>query len=150
MGYLCFINNQPINPNREMLPSALINFLPLIKIPALLPKILDFVEREFRFTIYDLRLTRPNVAFGTGGRLPIYDLVSSITDFGFPPRRTCLAECGQVRFISQEERWSQEHRTKNTEHVTLNTVSLSKYFAHSYWIIRPMQMLCLPVKDMPP
>ena len=29
-----------------MLPSARINFLPLIKIPALLPKTLDFVERE--------------------------------------------------------------------------------------------------------
>jgi hypothetical protein len=29
-------------------------------------------------------------------------------------------------------------------------ITLSKYFAHPFRLKRPMQMLCLPVKDVPP
>jgi hypothetical protein len=30
------------------------------------------------------------------------------------------------------------------------SITLSKYFAHSYRLIRPVQLLCLTVKDVPP
>ena len=125
-----------------MLPSALINFLPLKKIPALPPQSLDFVERERERELVRRRRkswrqgTRDEGRVARDLRLPIYDCRFSIFDY-------------RLRLRIADPPASAGRVTSKTD------FSFSKYFAHPYRGIWPALWLLLwlaglPVKDVPP